>query len=535
MKTKILTIFISFLQFFLLKTDLLSQFNQEWAKTYSSTGQSGITAMVTDAQGNIYVSGVSYTGTTSGPDFVTIKYNNNGDSLWVKKYTGPGNNTDIPNSIAVDGSGNVYVSGYSQPDFGYFDYATIKYSPSGDILWVKRYVGGVAVSMDIDLAGSVYVTGYIPVGFQNIDIITIKYNTNGDSVWARRFDGERHHEDKPVSIKTDANGFVYLIGESPGTGTNYDFVTIKYAGSNGDSVWVARFNGPASNNEIPRAHTIDAAGNVYVTGMSTTTTGGQDFCTVKYNSSGAQQWASYYNFSIYEDVARDVAVDDSGNVYVTGSSRVGFTNTDYATIKYNSQGIQQWLAGFDGSFHNNDIPSKVRVDASGNVYVTGTSYYLNASNSDLLTIKYNAAGAEQFFVRYDSASNENSAAISLDNIGNIYVSGDSGEKYLTIKYSQLIGIQNISSEIPNGFSLSQNYPNPFNPTTNIEFAVSKSSPVKLVIYDLAGREVETLVNEKLSAGIYRADWNASEYTSGVYFYKLQTEGFFETKKMILTK
>jgi hypothetical protein len=98
-----------------------------------------------------------------------------------------------------------------------------------------------------------------------------------------------------------------------------------------------------------------------------------------------------------------------------------------------------------------------------------------------------------------------------------------------------IGIQQISSEIPKEFLLSQNYPNPFNPVTNIEFAIPKSSFVKLVVYDMLGREVETLVSKDLKAGTYKADWNASEYTSGVYFYKLQTEGFFETKKMILTK
>ncbi len=98
-----------------------------------------------------------------------------------------------------------------------------------------------------------------------------------------------------------------------------------------------------------------------------------------------------------------------------------------------------------------------------------------------------------------------------------------------------IGIINISSEIPNKFSLSQNYPNPFNPVTNIEFAISKSSFVKLSVYDALGKEIDVLVNENLSPGIYRADWNASKHPSGVYFYKLSTDGFTETKKMMLIK
>jgi len=98
-----------------------------------------------------------------------------------------------------------------------------------------------------------------------------------------------------------------------------------------------------------------------------------------------------------------------------------------------------------------------------------------------------------------------------------------------------VGIKNISSEVPKDFSLSQNFPNPFNPTTNIRFALPKAGFVKLAVFDILGREVETLVNEDLIAGSYNADWNASKYSSGVYFYKLETEGFAETKKMVLTK
>jgi len=85
----------------------------------------------------------------------------------------------------------------------------------------------------------------------------------------------------------------------------------------------------------------------------------------------------------------------------------------------------------------------------------------------------------------------------------------------------------------------QNYPNPFNPSTNINFAIPKSSYVKLTIFDILGREVATIVNEKLNAGTYNTNWSAeggaSKYSSGVYFYKLEAVDFIETKKMILIK
>lgn len=97
------------------------------------------------------------------------------------------------------------------------------------------------------------------------------------------------------------------------------------------------------------------------------------------------------------------------------------------------------------------------------------------------------------------------------------------------------GVTNINSLTPDKYSLNQNYPNPFNPTTNILFAIPKNSNVTLKIFDMLGREVATLVNERLSPGTYSADWNAGGYPSGVYFYKLETEGYSEIKKMILTK
>lgn len=101
--------------------------------------------------------------------------------------------------------------------------------------------------------------------------------------------------------------------------------------------------------------------------------------------------------------------------------------------------------------------------------------------------------------------------------------------------SLITGISPISGTIPESYKLSQNYPNPFNPVTNIEFALPKSSFVKLVIYDMLGREIETLVNEQLTAGTYKADWNASDYSSGVYFCKIEAGGFSDIRKMILMK
>ncbi len=115
------------------------------------------------------------------------------------------------------------------------------------------------------------------------------------------------------------------------------------------------------------------------------------------------------------------------------------------------------------------------------------------------------------------------------------IANDNGNGFICHTISGGIGVKQISTEMPLAFSLSQNYPNPFNPSTYIKFDVSKGSFVSLVVFDALGREVAVLVNEDLKPGTYEADWNASQYPSGVYFYTLRTEGFTETKRMVLIK
>jgi len=127
------------------------------------------------------------------------------------------------------------------------------------------------------------------------------------------------------------------------------------------------------------------------------------------------------------------------------------------------------------------------------------------------------------------------AVSSLLIIGNDIFAGTYGSSVWRRPLSEIIGIQNISTEIPSAFSLSQNYPNPFNPSTTIRFQVTGNSEVVIKVYDVQGREVQTLVNEKLQPGVYETSFDGSRLTSGVYFYKLIADGFTETKKMLLIK
>lgn len=118
---------------------------------------------------------------------------------------------------------------------------------------------------------------------------------------------------------------------------------------------------------------------------------------------------------------------------------------------------------------------------------------------------------------------------------NYIFAGTSNNTVWRRPYAEIIGIKNISNELPERFSLSQNYPNPFNPNTIIKFKVKDSRLVSLKIFDNSGKEIENLVNIKINPGEYEVRWNATNYPSGVYFYKLRAGIFSETKKMVLLK
>ncbi len=129
----------------------------------------------------------------------------------------------------------------------------------------------------------------------------------------------------------------------------------------------------------------------------------------------------------------------------------------------------------------------------------------------------------------------NISVSSLLIFNNYIYTGTEGYSVWRRPLSEIIGIQNISSEIPENYELFQNYPNPFNPVTKINFSLPKAEYVKLTIYDALGREIETLVSENLNPGTYQAEWNGSNYASGVYFYRLQVGSYSETKTMMLVK
>jgi uncharacterized delta-60 repeat protein len=419
---------------------------EEWVARYKGPGNlddSG-QAIVIDGSGSVYVTGFSE-DTGTGYDYVTIKYNWAGQKEWVARYNGPENDLDLAQAIAVDDSGNVYVTGFSVGSGTGLDYATIKYNSAGQEQWVARYNGpgndideGFAIA--VDTSGNVYVTGESWDPGTKTDYATIKYNSAGQEQWVARYDCSAGI-DNAAAIAIDSSGNVYVTGDS---GSGSDYATIKYNPA-GQEQWVARYNGPGNDNDGATAIATDNSGNVYVTGFSVGSGVDYDYATIKYNPMGQEQWLARYDGPGKDwDLAGAIAVDDWGNVYVTGNS-VGTTypDYDYATIKYNSAGQEQWVARYNGSGNGEDDASGLAIDGSGNVYVTGSS---NGANNlpDYATIKYNSAGQEQWVARYDGPGNsyDIARAIAVDDLENVYVTGNSfgsgtDSDYATVKYIPL--------------------------------------------------------------------------------------------------
>ncbi|MFH1724484.1 MAG: SBBP repeat-containing protein [Elusimicrobiota bacterium] len=371
--------------------------NEVWAARYDGPRNmmDYALALAVDAQGHAYVTGMSLGTTGANPnDIATVKYDTDGNELWVARYDGPGNNFDQGVAIAVDAAGNVFVAGISRADSRNRDYVTVAYDAGGGLKWAARYDspgGGFdeATAIAVDRAGNVFVTGRAGVGISSLDYATIKYDGDGQEQWVSMYNGPADGRDEAFAIALDAAGNIYVTGRSDGAGTGADAATVKYD-SGGNTLWAARYNGAANGFDFARAVAVGASGEVYVAGASYAgSANSYDFVTVKYDSAGDEQWAASYNGpGSGVDQVGAMAVDSRGNVYVTGDSVGSGTFEDYATLKYDADGNVQWVMRYNGVGNNMDIPYAAALDGSGNVYVGGAAYSGSATNFDFATIKY---------------------------------------------------------------------------------------------------------------------------------------------------
>ncbi len=503
---------------------ILSQPSIQWVKTYNGYGNylDAAFSVITDDSNNIYVTGgISGIGSNNF-DYATIKYKPNGDTAWVRLYASPGINTfDIARDIKISKTGFIYVTGAE---------STIKYDKSGNQIWVAANVAN-CLKLDFDSL-NIYTCGS-----GNEDYTLNKFDTNGVRLWQRRYNGPGNNQDRVGGMTVDRFGNIVVTGGSWGlNNSQYDYATVKY-NSNGDTLWERRYNGPAPLSSVPTdiayAVTTDHEANVYVTGRSDDENNVARCYTIKYSPTGETIWSRSHSLSI----GYKIMMDKNGqNLYITGIIGSG----NFLLLKYTIDGELLWEKIISPGNVFTPAPTII-LDSAGNIYL-GASRLESPVLSKLLVVKFDSSGNQLWNIAYNhTPTGENFPyALELDKQNNVIAAGyttTNSSNYLIIKISQLTGLIGNNNEIPKFFEIHQNYPNPFNPTTNIKFSLPKNSLITLRIYDIKGKEVADVINDRRDAGNYEIKFDASKYglSSGIYFYTLQSGNFKQTRKMIIIK
>lgn len=527
---KNLKIYLIFL--FLLPVSIYSQTMQSWTAREDYGKNDAANAVTADDAGNVYICG-SKAISSSVSNIVTIKYSSAGLKLWEATYNDLSDQDERAVAIAVDAFGFVYVLGRNniQVDDPPWGMILLKYDRYGNLLWAVNDIlitdFHYGTCMALDYSGNIYVGekyGSLVSGTGAL----VKYNSSGVMQW-------KVNTGSVYAIALD-NDYHPVI---TGTVTGFKYFTAMYL-SNGVQQWMNTSAGACNVCDAPDAITIDPQDNVYQTGPVD-----NSIVTNKYNSAGMLLWTKSYSNG-NQNRSSAIGHDAEGNVYVGGNSSAGSDVQNYIVIKYDNAGTQQWTSIFSRSGAFDQMVAMV-VDGLGNTYTTGYSQtgFNNFGSADYSTVKFDPRGVMLWQMTYNGPVDSTDVPTSIfrNNTG-VYVTGYSiganhTYDFLTIKYlDNPTGIHNPTANIPDVYSLEQNYPNPFNPSTIIRYGIPANQEdvtTKLVIFNSLGQEVTTLVNSKLSPGVYEAVWDARNSASGIYYYKLTSGSFVDTKKMVLVK
>jgi hypothetical protein len=393
-----------------LATETAAAQDPLWVRQFGTTGSDQAFAVAVDASGNVYVTGFTngtFAGETSAglEDAFVRKYDASGGVVWTRQFGTTG--YDEAFGVAVDASGNVYVTGFTTGTFagqisaGGDDAFLRKYDASGNVVWTRQFgtpAGERAFGVVVDASMNAYVVGYTesalggPFSGGNSDAFVRKFDSGGNVLWTRQFGGAGTTTAYGVAI--DGSGNVYVGGRTAVTVTvdcppctrlvTEGFVR-KYD-SGGNSLWSREFGtvvtqGQFTVSSLARGVAVDASGNAYAVGTvlggaleGQTGAGLDDAVLRKYDPSGNVLWTRQFGTAA-DDVGFGVAVDPSGNAVVSGITQGTFAGQAAAGVEdafvrmYDSGGNVVWTRQFGTAY--TDRGTGVAIDASGNAYVTG--------------------------------------------------------------------------------------------------------------------------------------------------------------------
>jgi len=416
---------------------------------------SGTAGIYVDPDGVSYITGTSGSSNT---DITTVSFAPDGSTRWTRTFGSPNSGADIASGITKGSNGILYVVGSTPGPNQFANLLILSYdAATGTLLNKIKYSSGPGISefgssIVTDEAGNIYVTGGT-VG-DGLDVMTLKFNTGGVLQWRQVYDGPAFgpfSQDSPVKLLLDPNGDV-LVAITGYQGDNHaDYVVNKYAPGNGALLWSKNWG--VTGDDFPVDMEIDSAGDVYVTGT------GIDFInkysTIKLRGTDGQLLWQFYDAIGQRHSARALYLDGLGGVFITGTSDpdgdVSNSNDDFFTVKRNAAtGALLWTNAYgDPCVHPGcyDVPSDVRVDSEGHVFVVGVTSSPPYLNEVILLVLDTATGLETNRGIIFNVGSEipSPGALRFDAAFNIYNGGgiynaDSGAKDMSMtKWASLIG------------------------------------------------------------------------------------------------
>ncbi len=454
---------------------------------------------------------------------------------WQRTYS---NHLSYPETfgadVCPDGYGNFYiVSNNWYPT----SFNIIKINAYGDTIWLRT-----VDSVDNTYCGCV-AAGDGGVVCSGDGTFTVKYDKDGNRIWKKIYS----YANLSYKIMKTFDGNYVICGQYGGW-----YGLIYKVDSNGNLIWQRNYNLNyyiGWYNYIIESHDNNYIAVGFRTKAENDTSKG---LITKIDTSGNLIWEKEY--VLYNIGTGLVNIDKINLEYLISGSTADSLNSGMAVvyfIKIDELGNIKFSKKFESennwNYYSTDIKkiNENRYLFCSNGYNLGqdtiiTKIFITDSTGNVIhSKKLN----DRDYVKLNRAYIINNGDIILAGSCD-YISPNYASTLVVRMDSNLyvppIGIKKIGKELPHNFSLSQNYPNPFNPTTKIKFNLPHPSEggaqaVKIVVFDLLGREVATLVNEQLKPGTYEVEWNGSNFASGVYFYKLTTESFSNTKRMVLIK
>jgi hypothetical protein len=364
---------------------------------------------------------------------------------WSLLHDGAPMQDDFANAVAVDASGNSYVTGRSfglsvgfPPPPPTQDIETVAYDPSGAQLWSARYdlAGGddVAYAIAVSPQGDVYVAGQ-SAGYVGTTYVTqqtvIKYSATGTQLWAHQY-GNTSGPNVARSMLVDASGNVFLGGTDGGTNASGDLCVRKLDPS-GNVIWTATYDGFAHGYDYVYAIAFAPNGDVVAAGNagspSTNTT---DSAVMRVSTSGTVLWEREFGLPGLNDSSFDVAVDANDIAYAAGYASTPTEGQNMSLLAYGPNGAFMWWADHDGGVNGNDVFRSVAVDPRGRIITAGGATR-NGSGTDWSIYAYDVFGGTTWDEEFDGAAhlNDTARALVVDAIGNIYVAGYSNTSATT--------------------------------------------------------------------------------------------------------